>query len=299
MSKSDDEAMTGADETKKQGRKKRILRRIGYTLVPLVLVLYAFYAGFYYRVQRSILFPVDRIKMPSGVIESVLDLEQIWLETDYGKVEAWFLPPKGDLSSESVPAVIVGHGNAQVIDHWPERVRGLQHLGFGVLLVEYPGYGRSEGEPSQESITTAFVAAYDNLVGRNNIDKSRIILFGWSLGGGAVCALAAERPSTALILLSTFKSIRSFAASFYLPGFIVRDPFDNLSVVREYSRPVLVIHGRADTMMPYYEHGVTLYEAAQNGEIISYDCGHNDCVENWDSFWQNDVATFLRKNGIL
>ena len=74
-----------------------------------------------------------------------------------------------------------------------------------------PGYGRSAGSPSEKSITEAFLAAYDAITTRDDVDPSQVILFGRSLGGGAVCALSKYRPIKALILMSTFTSVRSMA----------------------------------------------------------------------------------------
>ena len=168
---------------------------------------------------------------------------------------------------------------------------------MAVLLVEYPGYGRSAGSPSQSSITEAFVAAYDALIARKDIDASRIVLFGRSLGGGAVCALSIKRPSAAQILMSTFTSARSFAKRYLAPSFLVRDPMDNLAAVEQYEGPILVIHGRHDTVIPY-SHGISLHKAARAGKLITYDAGHNDCPPDWEVFWK-DIEAFLVENKII
>jgi pimeloyl-ACP methyl ester carboxylesterase len=243
------------------------------------------------------MFPRSQIKAPSGMVKDISGLEKIWLGTSHGKVEAWFLPPDPEYGMSPAPAIIFAHGNAELIDFWPEEFKKFSALGIGVLLVEYPGYGRSEGRPSQRNITEAFVASYDTLIARKDVDPSRIVLFGRSLGGGVVCALAAERPSAALILLSAFTSVRSCAAKFFVPGFLVLDRFDNLAVVGSYPGPVLVVHGRHDSLIPY-EHGVALHGAAQRGEMLTYDCGHNDCPPSWDTFWR-DLELFLLDAGII
>lgn len=254
-----------------------------------------FYLGYcclLFLVQRQMLFPRYVIEEPEGTAEGIPGLEKIWLDTAFGKVESWFLPAVPSRNAGPAPAVIFAHGNAELIDFWPEELKQFTHLGIGVLLVEYPGYGRSEGTPSQRSIGAAFVAAYDHLVQRADVDASRVILLGRSIGGGAVCALADQRPSAALILMSTFTSARSFASRYLAPGFLVRDPFDNLSVVESYPKPVLIIHGKHDEVIPY-RHGVSLYTAAKQGKMITYDSGHNDCPPNWNMFWQ-DIESYLK-----
>ncbi|MBW2365992.1 MAG: alpha/beta hydrolase [Deltaproteobacteria bacterium] len=202
--------------------------------------------------------------------------KRIWLNTRFGKVETWLLAPPEGQDSKPFPVVIFAHGNGELIDYWPGELKKFTDLGLGVLLVEYPGYGRSEGSPSQKSIAETFEAAYDMLIAREDIDTHRIIFFGRSVGGGAVCDLAAKRPSAALILMSTFTGTRSFAPKYLVPGFLIRDPFDNLTVIRTYTNPVLIMHGKFDEIIPY-AHGKTLYETAKNGKMITYLSGHNDC----------------------
>jgi len=260
------------------------------------LVVYAAYAGFVFLMQRQIMFPRGLIPAPAPDAGKVPGREQIWLDTSSGKVEAWYLPPASPPQSPG-PVVIFAHGNGELIDFWPDDLMPFCRMGIGVLLVEYPGYGRSEGSPSQKSISEAFVAAYDRVKQRPGIDPDRIVLFGRSIGGGAVCALARTRPSAALILMSTFTNVHAFAKNFLVPPFLVRDPFDNLAVVKSYSRPILFIHGKHDDVIPY-RHGLILSRAAPNAELLSYDCRHNDCLPGLGTFWQ-DVETFLRKTAIL
>jgi pimeloyl-ACP methyl ester carboxylesterase len=169
-------------------------------------------------------------------------------------------------------------------------------MGIGVLLVEYPGYGRSQGAPSQASIGEALVAGYDAMLDHPHVDGERIVIFGRSVGGGAAASLAAQRPSAALILFSSFTSVGALAAGYGLPGLAVRDPFDALATVREYPGPLLILHGRRDHTIPY-SHGLALHRAAQDGELVTLECGHNDCVADWDRFWQ-DLHPFLRRAGV-
>lgn len=264
-----------------------------YLLWPLCI--YLAYCGLLFLLQRQIMFPRSMIPQPAPSAQKLPGLEKIWLETGSGKVESWLLRPAD--GSTPAPAVIFGHGNGELIDFWPDELKGFSQLGVALLLVEYPGYGRSAGAPSQASITETFVGAYDALASRPDIDSSRIVLMGRSLGGGAVCALSVKRPSAALILMSTFTSARSFAKRYLAPSFLVRDPFDNLAAVKNYKGPVLIMHGRQDTLIPF-SHGQALHQAAHQGKLVAYEAGHNDCPPDWNVFWQ-DLEVFLRSNGII
>ena len=265
--------------------------------ISWLLLLYVAYCGLLYFFQRQILFPRHLVPQPLKSDQQIAGLQKLWLNAEFGQVEAWFLPPASGLPAAPAPAVIFGHGNGEIIDFWPANLEGFTRLGIALLLVEYPGYGSSAGSPSQDSIVKTFVAAYDDLVARKDIDPSRIILFGRSLGGGAVCALAQRRSSAALILMSTFTSVRSFAKQFLLPSFLVRDPFDNLSVIQKYPGPVLILHGRYDEVIPF-THGQNLHKTAQNGKMIAYEAGHNDCPPDWKVFWR-DVSGFLHDIGLI
>jgi len=272
------------------------MMRMLYLLLVAILLLYLVYAAYFYVNQRAILFPRHLIIPPATVL-TVPGREELWLETGEGRVEAWYLAPLNDQTSEPSPLVIIAHGNADLIDRWLPSVSGLRRMGIGVLLVEYPGYGRSQGNPSYSAIRETILLAYDTIIHHPQVDPERIVLLGHSLGGGAVSVLASERPSSGMILFSTFTSVSALASEQWLPGFAVRDTFNSLAVVQNYSHPLLVIHGRHDRTIPY-SHGVTLHTAAQQGELLTLDCGHGNCVENWDLFWQN-LRPFFVQTSIL
>jgi pimeloyl-ACP methyl ester carboxylesterase len=257
--------------------------------------IYAAYCALLFFAQRQVLFPRYMIPTPAAPDLKAMGIEPLWLETSFGRVEAWYLPPLS--AQKPAPAVIFGHGNGELINYWPNELRRFASLGVGLLLVEYPGYGRSAGAPSQESIAETFTLAYDLLAARSDVDSARIVLFGRSLGGGAVCDLALRRPAAALILMSAFKSVKAFTVRYLAPAFLIRDPFDNLEAVRHYPGPVLVIHGDADEVVPF-SHGQALHAAARNGKMIVYSAGHNDCPPDWAVFWR-DVEGFLRAAGVL
>ena len=266
-------------------------------IIGWALIFYCGYCIFLFLMQRSILFPRNQIPFPTDTGIAIPGLEKNWLDTEFGKIETWYLPPVSGPQTKPAPTVIFGHGNGELIDYWPEALQNFNQMGIGLLLVEYPGYGRSGGTPSHKSITGAFVAAYDALLSREDVDPSRIILFGRSLGGGAVCALARQRPSAALILMSTFTSVQSMAAKFLAPKFLIRDPFNNLGVIKGYQGPVLVIHGQDDSIIPF-AHGANLHRAAKNSRLITYQSGHNDCPPNWNQFWK-DITLFLTDSKII
>lgn len=267
-----------------------------FKILIVAFIAYAIYATFFYIVQRKIIFPSDYAAPPSGIAENVPDTQKIWIEQKFGKTESWYFPPL-TVTEKFFPLMIIAHGNADLIDRWTGAISGLRKKGIAVLLVEYPGYGRSEGNPSQESITKVFVSAYDYITNNAKIDKNKVVFLGQSIGGGAVCALAKERNPSAIILISAFRNISVLTSDFFLPKFLIKDHFDNLSVISNYKGPVLLVHGTEDDLIPF-EESEKLHQAAENGKLISFKGGHNLRI-NWDLFWKDEVIPFLNENNIL
>jgi fermentation-respiration switch protein FrsA (DUF1100 family) len=252
-----------------------------------IVVVFAVFFGATSGLQRRVFYP--RPPVPPGEPRLPRGTEIVWLGPD-AEVEAWFMRPTG--IERDFPVVIFTHGNGELIDHWVQVFGRLPKSGVGVLLLEYPGYGRSGGTPTQHSITSAIVAAYDFVVGQAGVDPDAIVAHGRSLGGGAACALATQRPLAALVLESTFTSVTEMAKRLGFPSSLVVDPFDNLEVVQSLDIPVLVLHGERDTLIPVI-HGETLAAAAET-TLVRMPCGHNDCPFAWP-----EVERFLSEHGLL
>ncbi|MBK8482195.1 MAG: alpha/beta hydrolase [Proteobacteria bacterium] len=247
--------------------------------------------------QRRIVFPRHLTHAAAGAGDGVEALERLWIDTEEGRVEAWLLPGEGVGPTHPGPAVIFAHGNAELIDEWPQILQPYRRLGISVLLPEYRGYGRSAGSPSQAAIGADFARFYDQLAARPEVDAARIVLHGRSLGGGVVCQLAEQREVAAVILMSTFSSVHELAKRFWVPSFLLRDPFDNRAAIARLQRPVLIVHGRQDTLIPV-DHARVLAAAATRGRLVLYDGDHNTCPPDWTVFWR-DLEQFLRASTVL
>lgn len=255
-------------------------------------------AGLVLAGQRVVLFPGTA---RAAVAEPQLARHGVvvdWIETAHGRVESWTLTPGPD-SSHPAPALLFCHGNGELIDDWLGPMTTLRDRGIAVALVEYPGYGRSTGSPSQESIAASLRVAYDRLVDRPEIDAERVVLFGRSLGGGAVGTLLGRRPAAAVVLQSTFTDVPRLARRLLpiVPSFLIRDPFDTRRALADYGGPVLVVHGRDDDLIPF-THGEALAAAAARSELVSYACRHNDCPPDWREFTDR-LVHFLERHGLL
>jgi pimeloyl-ACP methyl ester carboxylesterase len=267
-----------------------MLRLSGIALAG-ALALLAGWFGLACAMQRTLLFPAP----PAGAgraLDEIPGAERVWIETPRARSEAWLLSPLPAAGARA-PLVLFAHGNGELIDDWVGAFEPLRRWGAAVLLVEYPGYGRSTGSPSQASIAAAMAEAYDRARQRADVDPDRIVAYGRSLGGGAACALVRERRVAALVLESTFTSVRRLARGMLVPGFLVRDPFDNLAALRDYDGPVLIVHGEHDQLVPV-AHARALHAAAPRSRLALERCGHNDCPRPWAQ-----LRAFLLEHGLL
>jgi fermentation-respiration switch protein FrsA (DUF1100 family) len=245
--------------------------------------------------QRFILFPSHLVpKAPAGSAPS--DVIRMDVNHDDGKSEGWLLLGESASKDEPGPVVFFAHGNGELIDYWPEPMAPYRQRGISVAMLEYRGYGRSDGSASEVAIQEDFVKFYDAVVARPEVDGSRVVFHGRSLGGGAVCSLSRLRKPRALVLESTFRSVRSMAKRFLLPGFLVSDPFDNEDVLRSLDVPLLLFHGTKDRIVPY-DHAVELHATAKRSKLVTFDCGHNDLPHHDPRYWQA-MDAHLKDSGI-
>jgi pimeloyl-ACP methyl ester carboxylesterase len=232
---------------------------------------------------RWVLFPRYVCRPRSDAGAGIEGLERISVDTPDGEVEAWFLPADGG-SGQKRPLVVFAHGNGELIDDWPDELSPYRRMGVHLLLPEYRGYGRSPGTPSEQAIVGDYLRFYDAIVGRADVDASRVVFHGRSLGGGVVLQLARYRRPAGLVLESTFTSVPDVAERWLVPRMLIEDRFESERVVRGLDLPILIFHGTRDRVVPY-AHGVALQAAAREARLVPYDCDHNDLPRHADGFW--------------
>jgi fermentation-respiration switch protein FrsA (DUF1100 family) len=262
--------------------------------VALVALAVAVVAFFWLTERRLIYFPST--DLPSPAEAGLGDAELVSLSTSDGlRLNAWFLT-----ASEPSPpfTVIVFHGNAGNRAHRAPLALSLRRQGLQVLLVDYRGYAENPGAPSEEGITADAQAALAYLEKRPDVDRSRIVYFGESLGTAVAVRLAVEHPPAALILRSPFTSLVDVGRYHYpfLPvGLLMRDRFATIDISPRLRCPVLVIAGGRDTVVPI-EFTRRLYDAIAAPktflELPSAD--HNDYELLAGEEMIRAIAKFLR-----
>jgi len=244
-------------ESHKQSWKGTLLRCLAYLLIPylgLVVMLMLIENRLLYHPTSAAQRWID---------PPVPDIQDIELtSTDGTRLHAWWLPAKG-----SETAILYCHGNAGNLSYRGGSIAKLRdRLGASVLIIDYPGYGKSEGAPSEKGCYAAADAAYDWLTHEKKFASKNVLLYGASMGGGVITRIASTREHRALILVKTFTSAPDIASDLYwwLPvpkRALMSNHFDSLSRIDQCKRPVFIAHGTADEMIPH-AHGERLYAAA-------------------------------------
>lgn len=269
----------------------RTRRRLVIALAALTLTLVA--GLMITTLQRRILFPREHIPPPPPGLRPPPGLERLDITHDDGVSEGWFLPGDRVGPSHPGPVVFFAHGNGELIDYAAPLLEPYRRRGLSVALLEYRGYHRSGGEPTEAALVADLVAFHDRVMARP--DTTLALAHGRSLGGGVVAGLARHRPLAALVFESTFLSVRRIARRFLLPGFLVADPFDTEEVIATFAGPVLVMHGRRDEIIPY-THGETLARLAPDATLVAFDSGHNDLPQG-AAYWAA-IDALLARAGI-
>jgi pimeloyl-ACP methyl ester carboxylesterase len=199
--------------------------------------------------------------------------------TDGTFLHAWWSPSPGWKPGDV--AMLFLHGNGGNLSHRGSYISVFhKYLRTGVLLVDYPGYGRSEGVSTEKGCYAAGDAAYDWLTDEKEIPGEQIILYGGSLGGGVATDLASRRPHRALVLVSAFTSFPDQAQALYpwLPArWLVRNQFNNLAKLARVTGPVFITHGRVDELVPYNMSERLFAAAPQDKELFPMNYrGHSD-----------------------
>jgi fermentation-respiration switch protein FrsA (DUF1100 family) len=181
------------------------------------------------------------------------------------------------------PALLLWfHGNAGNLAHRADQVLALaEELPADVFIVDYRGYGRSEGRPSERGLYLDARGAWRYLTEECAVPPTRIVLLGVSLGGAVAVDLAAEVEPAGLIVQSSFTSVPDMAAHHYpfIPRWLVRTRMDSAAKIGRVRCPMLVAHSPADDVVPY-ELGRRLYDAA-SGDRRFYEIAGAAHNETW------------------
>ncbi len=207
-----------------------------------------------------------------------LAYQDVFLRTADGiRLHGWYVPhPEADST------LLVFHGNAGNIGHRLAWIEMLHRLRVAVWIIDYRGYGKSEGKPFEKGLYQDAEAAYRWWLRGPGAKGQRIVLMGESLGGAIAVHLASRVPADGLVLQSTFTSARDMAKTVFFLGLLqplVGVRFDSAAIIGDLRCPKLIIHGDRDEIVPFWM-GKRLFDLAsepkQFYEVAG--AGHNDLI---------------------
>jgi fermentation-respiration switch protein FrsA (DUF1100 family) len=254
--------------------------RMLYPFLGFALVAYAALAAGLFFFQRQLLYHPDKTR-PQLAGLGQIGVREVGLSTDDGlSLLSWYLPPRPDYQHQTGrPVIVYFHGNGGHIGYRVDRLLRFARDGYGVLMLEYRGYGGNPGVPTE----TGFYADARAAVGfleREGVAPNRLVLYGESLGSGVAVELAAQHDVAGVILEAPFTSVAEVAQHHfpYVPAArLVTDRFDSRSRIAKVRAPILVLHGERDRVVPVC-YGRALFDAApepKEGWFVR-EAGHED-----------------------
>jgi fermentation-respiration switch protein FrsA (DUF1100 family) len=242
----------------------------------LVAVCYGLLVVTVYFMQDRMLYLAD---VPGRMLTMTpadvgMDYQDVSIKTTDGvKLHGWFV------AGRSSPVLLFFHGNAGNISHRLDSIRQFRDLGLSVLIIDYRGYGQSEGRTTESGLYRDADAAWRYLINDRGLAASDIVIFGRSLGASVASRLAAQHEPLALILESSFTSVPDIAQELYpwLPArWLSRLRHATRDHIQGVRCPVLVVHSRDDDIIPFH-HGEAIYASANEPRTLLAIRGtHND-----------------------
>jgi uncharacterized protein len=259
---------------------------------------YAAICTYVYYAQSGLLyFP----NMPGRALVATpenigLSYQDVEFETEDGiHLHGWYIP-----SDEAKATLLFFHGNAGNISHRLESIEIFHHLRLNVFIIDYRGYGQSEGKVTEKGTYRDAEAAWHYLNSTRAIDAQEIIIFGRSLGASIAAWLASQHTPAALIIESGFTSVPSMAQRLYplLPvRWLTYFKYDTRRYVKNIACPVMVAHSKSDEIIAYDE-GREIFDAApEPKQFLEMRGGHNDGVLATGIDYVEALRSFI--NGII
>jgi fermentation-respiration switch protein FrsA (DUF1100 family) len=224
-----------------------------------------------------------------------LAYEEVHLTTPDGvRIHGWFLPAPPATAKDLT--LLFFHGNAGNISHRIEKCQVFLDLGFDVLIIDYRGYGQSEGRPDEPGTYQDAQAAHDYLTRERGQHPERIVLYSESLGTGVAVDLAARAPVGGIVLEAPFTSIPDVAQRifWFLPVHpLVRNRYDSLRKIGGVRAPLLILHRRDDEYLKL-RHARRLLDAARSAKrLVELHGQHADAFFASEELCRDALRAFI------
>jgi len=272
------------------------MTRMAWNLLVSVAIAYGAVVALVFLFQSRLVFYPEIGREVAVTPQTFgLNFEDVAIRTADGEtLQAWWVP-----ADEPRGTVLFFHGNAGNISHRVDYLAMFHRMRYSTLAVDYRGYGKSTGSPSEEGTYRDAEAAWEYLRGARGVQARELVIVGESLGAAVASRLATRATPRAVVLLSTFTSVNDLGARIYwfLPvRLISRLGYDNLENLKRIQAPVFIAHSPQDEVVPF-SHGRKLFEAAAEPKaFLELRGGHNEGFIFARPEWVAQLAAFLEKH---
>tara|TARA_B100001093_G_scaffold501618_1_gene553509 strand:- start:850 stop:1650 length:801 start_codon:yes stop_codon:yes gene_type:complete len=262
-----------------------------YLSILSLLAAYILILIFIYINQRNLLYhPVENNYLNDKI---EFNYEEVWIETEKDiKLKSWLI--KKDLKKNKT--LIYFHGNAGSLLNRVHKLNKLNKLNINILIISWRGFSGNSGKPTEKNLynDAKMTVRWLNDLGVNN---DKIILYGESLGTGVAVELGQNNSFNSIILESPFTSMAKVSKIYYpyLPvNLLLKDRYDSIEKISKIIKPVLIMHGMKDDIVPH-EMGLELFKKA-NQPKYSYFPKDDDHMMDFDQKLIDTINVFINKN---
>ncbi|MBI9070696.1 MAG: alpha/beta hydrolase [Melioribacteraceae bacterium] len=258
------------------------MKKIGLSLLAFIFLGYLAVCILMYIIQNSFIYYPGPIDESKSYIAEYKNSEIIINHEDIN-LHGWLL------NSGKSKLIIYYGGNGEEVSHNLNDLSRFKN--YSILLLNYRGYGKSEGSPDQDAIFEDALFIYD----RFSEDYEEVILFGRSLGTGVASYVAGKRNPSKNILVTPFDCLANVAQSYYpyLPvNLLITQKFDSVENIKDYKNRSLVFIAGTDKIIPNkssYNLAEKLGDSCKT--VFIKDAGHND-IQSYPEYWK-EIARFL------
>ena len=262
------------------------------SIVAGLLAIYLVVVALLWAFQERLTFPAPRAALPSLPSGERVELTM----RDGTRLAGWYWAAEGGEGRQR-PGLLWFYGNGENIAAiWP-IIRDFRPQHAALLVLDYPGYGASDGKASEAGMYEAADLAYEALMRRPAVDPKRIYVYGRSLGSAAATHVASTHDVAGLILESPFTSAKGMAARHYrfVPRALVRMRLDNLGRMPAIHCPTLILHGTSDMLVPMKMGRDVAAAAGGPVEFVMIEgSGHNDTYDLGGKSYRDKLAAFVK-----
>jgi fermentation-respiration switch protein FrsA (DUF1100 family) len=255
------------------------LAAMPWRIAEATLTSYGQIANGLFAFQRSLLYQVGS-DVPDLARAAVEGFRAVTVTTPDGlELTSWFRA-----AAPGMATLLVSHGNAGHIGHRVAKLAAFAEAGYGLFMVGYRGFGGNPGTPDEQGLYTDARAGLAWLE-RHGVPAEQVVAYGESLGTAVAVEVAGAAPVAAVVLESPYTSLADVAAShyWYMPfaGSLVPDRFEARKVIGKVEAPVLMLHGKRDTIIPVRQ-AEELFEAANEPRELAIipQAGHMDLYDH-------------------